>query len=67
MKVFYEVGTMIALPFSINHTWVQSPRPTAGSGEERGYDFHTFRLEAMDVIWAWTLVAGVVLLLMFLT
>ncbi len=57
---------MIALPFAINHTWIQAPHRKARSGEEGGYDFHAFCLEVMDVIWAWALAAGVVLLLMFL-
>ena len=42
-----------------------SPEPERS--EERGegrsdYDFHAFRLNTMDVVWAWALVAGVLLL-----
>ena len=35
-------------------------------GGESDYDFHSFCLEVMDVIWAWALAGGVVLVLLLL-
>lgn len=42
-----------------------SPDPECSEEREEGhsdYDFHAFRLTTMDVVWAWALVAGVLLL-----
>ncbi|HSS65663.1 MAG TPA: hypothetical protein VLS27_14625 [Gammaproteobacteria bacterium] len=56
---------MIAYKFGIKSTWTDSPSQRADDSDRGGYDFHAFCLEVMDVIWAWAVVAGAVLLLMF--
>lgn len=53
--------------FRIKSSWQQpSTGETVSGGNESDYDFHAFCLEIMDVIWAWALAGGVVLVLMFL-
>ena len=56
---------MIKYRFRVSHGWPGSRSNEALGGNPGGYDFHAYCLDSRDVIWAWALVVGVLLLLAF--
>ncbi len=52
-------------PDNENEASPQAPRRAKSGDRYSDYDFNTFRLEFIDVVWAWTF-AGCVFLLLLL-
>ncbi len=53
--------------FETKSSWQQrSSQEIDSRGGASDYDFHAFCLEIIDVIWAWVLAGGVILVLLFL-